>query len=70
MPEESARGIVDDREPDSHYKANGKYDTKWDERIKRPYTLGTVKGATKWRTQYGTEGWERQHEVDFEREAL
>ncbi|KAH7343045.1 hypothetical protein BKA65DRAFT_303638 [Rhexocercosporidium sp. MPI-PUGE-AT-0058] len=70
VPVESARDIVDDEEPDSHFKKNGKYDSKWDEKIKRPYSLVSVKGPSRWRTMAGTEGWEREFEIDFERNAL
>lgn len=70
VPVESAKGIVGDKESDSRYKKNGKYNSKWSERVKRPYVLVSVKGPSKWRTMFGTEEWDRQNEVDFERKAL
>ncbi|KAG4434206.1 hypothetical protein IFR05_010307 [Cadophora sp. M221] len=70
VPVESARGVVGDKEPDSRYEENGEYDSEWSERVKRPYTWVSVKGPSKWRTMFGTEDWDRQNEVDFERQAL
>jgi len=67
VPVESATGIVGDDNPDTHVDLCGE---NLRAQIKRPYTLVSVKGPSKWRTQYGTEEWDRQWEIDFERANL
>ena len=67
VPVESATWIVGDENPDTHVDLYGE---NLRAQIKRPYTLVSVKGPSKWRTQYGTEEWDRQWEIDFERANL
>lgn len=70
VPVESVTGNVGDENPDTRNDNDGEYDDDWDKKIKRPYTLVSVKGPSKWKTKYGTDEWDRQWEIDFERAIL
>ena len=70
VPMESVTGIVGDENPDTRNDEDGKYDDDWGKKLKRPYTLVSVKGPSKRRTMAGTEEWDRQWEMDFERANL
>lgn len=73
VPEDSAKGIIDEEDPDKDADGRREVDwhrTDWRNRTRRPYMLARVQGPLRFWKMVGSAESDRDDNINFERAAL